>query len=72
MGSLARKLEHPDGKAIMYENQKYGIRTVKAFITVLEGFQHVRKVIDMMSEHVEGMKSDLLRAIVSLSTNATR
>ena len=37
MGSLARKLEHPDGKAILYEMKKYGVRTIKAFLAVLNG-----------------------------------
>ena len=68
MGSLARKQEHPDGKAIMYENTKYGIRTVKAFITVLEGFERVRSVIDMLSDHKEDMKSNLLKAMVSITS----
>jgi DNA mismatch repair protein MSH6 len=49
----------------MYENQHYGVRTVKAFVAVLRGFKLVHEVIEAMRKMVDaGCPSDLLKSVV--------
>ena len=38
---------HPDGRAIMFEGPTYSKRKIVEFITVLDGFEQVLKIIQL-------------------------
>lgn len=44
-GNPAKQNNHPDGRAIMFEGQTYSKKRIIDFITTLNGFEDVLKVI---------------------------
>ncbi|XP_033224554.1 probable DNA mismatch repair protein Msh6 isoform X2 [Belonocnema kinseyi] len=49
-GNHAKMYNHPDGRAIMFEGPTYSKRRIVDFITVLEGFEEVLKIINLFDE----------------------
>lgn len=46
-GNHAKMYNHPDGRAIMFEGPTYSKRRIVDFITLLEGFEEVLKIINL-------------------------
>lgn len=44
-GNPAKMNNHPDGRAIMFEGQTYSKRKIVDFITTLNGFEDVLKIV---------------------------
>ncbi|XP_055546484.1 probable DNA mismatch repair protein Msh6 [Wyeomyia smithii] len=55
-GNADRSKNHPDGRAILYEEQTYGKKKIHDFITTLRGFDALSKLPEMFS----GVSSRLL------------
>lgn len=53
MGSLHRATEHPESRAVMYENDKYGARKVLDFIECMEGLEKACRVPEIASQGEE-------------------
>lgn len=66
MGSSVRSQDHPDGRAIFYEETTYGKRKISDFISILEGFQASLKIVESFAPHVEDFHSKTLSRIVTL------
>ena len=66
MGSSVRDKEHPDSRAIFYEEFTYSKRKICDFIAILEGFQAAIAIVEAFSPVVEGFSSQLLKKIVTL------
>lgn len=66
MGSSVRSQDHPDGRAILYEEATYSKRKISDFISILEGFQASLKIVESFSAHVTDFHSKTLRRIVTL------
>lgn len=66
MGSSVRSQDHPDGRAILYEETTYSKRKISDFISILEGFQASLKIVESFSSHVTDFHSKTLRRIVTL------
>ena len=66
MGSSVRSQDHPDGRAIFYEETTYGKRKISDFISTLEGFQASLKIVESFAPHVEDFHSRTLTRIVTL------
>lgn len=63
MGSTSRVKDHPDGRAIFYEETTYSKRKIADFIVVLEGFKASLKIAEVFSACANDLSSRLLRAV---------
>lgn len=48
-GNAAKLRNHPDGRAIMFEGPIYSKKTIVDFITALNGFEDILKLIERFS-----------------------
>ena len=63
MGSTARVKDHPDGRAIFYEQTVYSKRKITDFIVVLEGFRASLKIGELCLELANDLNSQLLKKV---------
>ncbi|XP_055096815.1 DNA mismatch repair protein Msh6 isoform X8 [Symphalangus syndactylus] len=68
VGSPLKSQNHPDSRAIMYEETTYSKKKIIDFLSALEGFKVMCKVIGIMEEVVDGFKSKILKQVISLQT----
>uniref|UniRef100_A0A2K5CTB0 DNA mismatch repair protein n=1 Tax=Aotus nancymaae TaxID=37293 RepID=A0A2K5CTB0_AOTNA len=68
VGSPLKSQNHPDSKAIMYEETTYSKKKIIDFLSALEGFKVMCKIIGIMEEVVDGFKSKILKQVISLQT----
>ncbi|CAK1593977.1 unnamed protein product [Parnassius mnemosyne] len=59
LGNLKRAQNHPDARAIFYEEKTYSKRKVLDFISVLQGFTAVLKLVDLFYD----VESQLLKKV---------
>lgn len=60
LGNLKRSKQHPDARAIFYEEKTYSKRKVLDFASVLNGFTAALKLVDLFSD----VDSKLLKRIM--------
>ncbi|KAM4867573.1 DNA mismatch repair protein Msh6 isoform 3-T3 [Thomomys bottae] len=65
VGFPLKNHDHPDSRAIMYEETTYSKKKIIDFLSALEGFKVICKIIEIMGEVTEGFKSKTLRQIVT-------
>ncbi|CAK1545535.1 unnamed protein product [Leptosia nina] len=63
LGNLKKSKEHPDSRAILYEEKTYSKRKVLDFISILNGYNAALKLSDLFSE----TDSALLKRITQLA-----
>lgn len=63
LGNLKRSEQHPDARAIFYEEKTYSKRKVLDFISVLNGFTSALKLVELFVD----VESKLLRRITELA-----
>ncbi|KAL4716214.1 hypothetical protein ACJJTC_004708 [Scirpophaga incertulas] len=63
LGNLKRSKDHPDSRAIFYEEKTYTKRKVLDFISILNGYTAALKLVDLFSSE----KSEFLRKITQFS-----
>ncbi|XP_058429258.1 DNA mismatch repair protein Msh6 isoform X4 [Marmota monax] len=68
VGSPLKSQNHPDSRAIMYEETTYSKKKIIDFLSALEGFKVMCKIIGIMEEVVDDFKSKILKQVVSLQT----
>uniref|UniRef100_A0A2K6S4I6 DNA mismatch repair protein n=1 Tax=Saimiri boliviensis boliviensis TaxID=39432 RepID=A0A2K6S4I6_SAIBB len=68
VGSPLKSQNHPDSRAIMYEETTYSKKKIIDFLSALEGFKVMCKIIGIMEEVVDGFKSKILKQVISLQT----
>uniref|UniRef100_A0A286Y1Y9 DNA mismatch repair protein n=1 Tax=Cavia porcellus TaxID=10141 RepID=A0A286Y1Y9_CAVPO len=66
VGSPLKSQNHPDSRAIMYEETTYSKKKIIDFLSALEGFKVMCKIIEIMEEVVDGFKSKILKQVVTL------
>lgn len=59
--------DHPDGRAVMYENDTYSKRKVEDFITLLNGFDSAAKLLNEIKD--QEIKSKLLSSLLKITKN---
>ena len=59
--------DHPDSRAVMYENDTYSKRKVEDFILLLNGFGAAAKLFNEIKDH--NVKSKLLSSILKITKN---
>lgn len=60
---------HPDARAIMYEQDTYSKRKIEDFITILNGFSTAAKLLNSLKESCTKLKSNLLKSILTITKN---
>lgn len=62
---LKRSKNHPDERAVLYEEQQYSKRKVNDFLSAVNGFESATSVVRAFKGVAGGLKSKLLRQCVS-------
>ncbi|KAL1783825.1 DNA mismatch repair protein Msh6 [Sigmodon hispidus] len=70
IGSPLKSQNHPDSRAIMYEETTYSKRKIIDFLSALEGFKVLCKIIELMEDVVDNFKSKTLKQVVTLQTKS--
>uniref|UniRef100_A0A5F5Q2B1 DNA mismatch repair protein n=1 Tax=Equus caballus TaxID=9796 RepID=A0A5F5Q2B1_HORSE len=68
VGSPLKSQNHPDSRAIMYEETTYSKKKIIDFLSALEGFKVICKIIGIMEEVVDDFKSKILKQVITLQT----
>ncbi|PIK37037.1 DNA mismatch repair protein Msh6 [Apostichopus japonicus] len=61
LGSLRKSEDHPDGRAIFFEDATYGKRKILDFLTTLDGFQDAGDILKIFQKRAPKFKSKILR-----------
>ncbi|XP_072027536.1 DNA mismatch repair protein Msh6-like [Amphiura filiformis] len=67
LGSARRSKDHPDSRAIFFEDTTYSKRKIVDFITALDGFKSAMLITDQLKDAAPQFKSKLLRQSTSLA-----
>ncbi|XP_027995770.1 DNA mismatch repair protein Msh6 isoform X3 [Eptesicus fuscus] len=68
VGSPLKSQNHPDSRAIMYEETTYSKKKIIDFLSALEGFKVICKIIGTMEEVIDDFKSKILKQVITLQT----
>uniref|UniRef100_UPI00398F65F0 DNA mismatch repair protein Msh6 n=1 Tax=Pristiophorus japonicus TaxID=55135 RepID=UPI00398F65F0 len=71
IGSSLKSKDHPDSRAVLYEETTYSKKKIADFLSALEGFKVFQEVLQIIEPSVDGFKSRLLKQILSLKGSAT-
>ncbi|XP_052006608.1 DNA mismatch repair protein Msh6 [Xyrauchen texanus] len=66
MGTPLKGQDHPDSRAVLYEEVVYSKRKIADFLSALEGFKVMKEVVSIMDPVAEAFQSKLLRQVVRL------
>ncbi|XP_069811021.1 DNA mismatch repair protein Msh6 [Dendropsophus ebraccatus] len=66
IGSPLKSQNHPDSRAVMYEETTYSKKKIADFLSALEGFKVMREVIMIMGDAIDDFKSNILKQVVGL------
>ncbi|XP_051013516.1 DNA mismatch repair protein Msh6 isoform X3 [Acomys russatus] len=70
VGSPLKSQNHPDSRAIMYEETTYSKKKIIDFLSALEGFKVMCKIIELMEDVAGDFKSKALKQVVTLQTKS--
>ncbi|XP_072293048.1 DNA mismatch repair protein Msh6 [Eucyclogobius newberryi] len=68
IGTPLKGQDHPDSRAVLYEEVTYSKRKIADFLSALEGFKTMQEIIDVMSAVSGDFRSMLLCQIVVLKS----
>ncbi|XP_072533622.1 DNA mismatch repair protein Msh6 isoform X2 [Salminus brasiliensis] len=68
MGTPLKGQNHPDSRAVLYEELVYSKRKIADFLSALEGFKAMQEMVSLMESVSKGFQSKLLRQVVVLKT----
>ncbi|XP_070696537.1 DNA mismatch repair protein Msh6 [Pempheris klunzingeri] len=60
--------DHPDSRAVLYEEVTYSKRKIADFLSALEGFNTMQEIISILAPVSDECRSALLRQVVSLKS----
>nr|XP_057914372.1 DNA mismatch repair protein Msh6 isoform X2 [Doryrhamphus excisus] len=66
IGTPLKGQDHPDGRAVLYEEVTYSKRKIADFLSALEGFQTMQEIIHVFTSVARDFQSTLLCQVVSL------
>ncbi|XP_044284717.1 DNA mismatch repair protein Msh6 isoform X2 [Varanus komodoensis] len=70
IGSSLKNQNHPDNRAVLYEEARYSKKKIIDFLSTLEGFKVVVEVISILEDIVDGFKSKTLKQIVTVKSKS--
>uniref|UniRef100_A0A8C3U129 DNA mismatch repair protein n=1 Tax=Catharus ustulatus TaxID=91951 RepID=A0A8C3U129_CATUS len=65
IGSPLKSQNHPDSRAIFYEELKYSKKKIADFLSALEGFKVMNEIVDLMEEVASDFKSKVLKQLLT-------
>uniref|UniRef100_A0A3P9H107 DNA mismatch repair protein n=1 Tax=Oryzias latipes TaxID=8090 RepID=A0A3P9H107_ORYLA len=68
IGTPLKGKDHPDSRAVLYEEVTYSKRKIADFLSALEGFKTMQEIISNFAQVSAKFGSKLLRQLVSLKT----
>uniref|UniRef100_A0A8D0C970 DNA mismatch repair protein n=1 Tax=Salvator merianae TaxID=96440 RepID=A0A8D0C970_SALMN len=68
IGSSLKNQNHPDNRAVLYEEARYSKKKIIDFLSALEGFKIVVEIISILEDIVDGFTSKTLRQIVMVKS----
>ncbi|KAM8945438.1 DNA mismatch repair protein Msh6 [Pelodytes ibericus] len=66
IGSPLKSQNHPDSRAVMYEETTYSKKKIADFLSTLEGFKVMQEVINLLDDALGDFKSSILKQVVGL------
>uniref|UniRef100_A0A665WS10 DNA mismatch repair protein n=1 Tax=Echeneis naucrates TaxID=173247 RepID=A0A665WS10_ECHNA len=66
IGTPLKGQDHPDSRAVLYEEVTYSKRKIADFLSALEGFKTMQEIISVLAQVFGEFRSTLLRQVVSL------
>ncbi|KAM3932484.1 DNA mismatch repair protein Msh6 [Leptodactylus fuscus] len=66
IGSPLKSQNHPDSRAVMYEETTYSKKKIADFLSALEGFKVMREVLTIMEDAIDDFKSNILKQVLGL------
>nr|XP_039260519.1 DNA mismatch repair protein Msh6-like [Styela clava] len=64
----SKKPDHPDNRAVLYEEDKYSKKKIEDFLTILQNYECVHKLLVKHQDLVKSFRSSLLQKILGLSS----
>ncbi|CAJ1067444.1 DNA mismatch repair protein Msh6 [Xyrichtys novacula] len=68
IGTPLKGQDHPDSRAVLYEEVTYSKRKIADFLAALEGFKTMQEIISVLTPVANDSHSSLLRQVVTLKT----
>nr|XP_046257364.1 DNA mismatch repair protein Msh6 [Scatophagus argus] len=68
IGTPLKGQDHPDSRAVLYEEVTYSKRKIADFLSALEGFKIMQEIISVLAPVSGECQSTLLRQVVSLKS----
>ncbi|NWR49776.1 MSH6 protein, partial [Regulus satrapa] len=65
IGSPLKSQNHPDSRAIFYEELKYSKKKIADFLSALEGFKVMNEIVNVMEEVAGDFRSRVLKQLVT-------
>ncbi|NXM56475.1 MSH6 protein, partial [Illadopsis cleaveri] len=65
IGSPLKSQNHPDSRAVFYEELKYSKKKIADFLSALEGFKVMNEIVEFMEEIASDFKSRILKQLVT-------
>ncbi|XP_077437826.1 DNA mismatch repair protein Msh6 [Vanacampus margaritifer] len=66
IGTPLKGQDHPDSRAVLYEEVTYSKRKIADFLSALEGFQTMQEIVNVFASVTGDFQSKLLSKVVSL------
>ncbi|XP_069464515.1 DNA mismatch repair protein Msh6 isoform X2 [Ambystoma mexicanum] len=66
IGSPLKSQNHPDSRAVLYEEITYSKKKIADFLSALEGFKIMQKVIEIIEAGVDDLTSKILKQVVTV------
>lgn len=68
IGTPMKGQDHPDSRAVLYEEVTYSKRKIADFLSALEGFKTMQEIVSILAPILGECQSSLLRQVVSLKS----
>lgn len=68
IGTPMKGQDHPDSRAVLYEEVTYSKRKIADFLSALEGFKTMQEIVSILAPISDECQSSLLRQVVSLKS----
>lgn len=68
IGTPLKGQDHPDSRAVLYEEVTYSKRKIADFLSALEGFKTMQEIISVLASVSGACQSTLLRQVITLKS----
>ncbi|XP_048375271.1 DNA mismatch repair protein Msh6 isoform X2 [Sphaerodactylus townsendi] len=68
IGSSLKIPNHPNNRAVLYEEMRYSKKRIGDFLSTIEGFKIILEIISILEDIVDGFTSKTLKQIVTVKT----